>query len=96
VVDSISEEPTDKYLQYYTKGIDYFQQSLEINQELDNKQQIAQTLNNIGFNYMVSGKLNLAQNYLEQALAISQEVQDANELATTYLYLGQIYLHKRL
>ena len=94
ILDSIIEEPTDKYLQYYSKAINYFQQSLEITRELNNQQQIAQTLNNIGLNYLHSGKLDLAESYFEQSLVISEELQDARELAMCYLNLGGINLHK--
>jgi serine phosphatase RsbU (regulator of sigma subunit) len=93
VLDTVAEEPTDKFLKYYAKGIDYLQQSLEISRELDNRQQIAQTLNNIGLNFLQARKLSLAIPYLEQALVISEELDDANEMAAGYQHLGQIYLY---
>jgi len=96
ILDSIIEEPTDKYLQYFTKALDYLQQSLEIVRELNNQPQIAKSLNNIGLNYLHSGKLDLAQSYFEQSLGISEEMQDARELAMGYLYLGELSLHKGL
>ena len=94
VLDSIAEEPTDKYLRFYTQGIDYLQQSLEIWREVNNRQQMAKSLNNIGLNYLKSGKLDLAQSYFEQSLEITEELQDVRELAMGYLNLGEINLHK--
>ncbi|KPK83917.1 MAG: hypothetical protein AMS27_11455, partial [Bacteroides sp. SM23_62_1] len=92
--DSIVEEPTDKYLKIYSQALDYYQQSLQIREEVNDRAGLAKTLNNLGTLYMYSGKLNQALEYFERARSLSEELNDANELASSLLWIGEIYIFK--
>lgn len=92
--DSIIEEPTDKYLKVYSQALDYYQQALEIREEVNDRPGLAATLNNLGTTYMYAGKLNQALEYFERARVLSEELNDANELASSLLWIGEIYLYK--
>lgn len=92
--DSVIIEKSDKYFQLFAQAFDYFQQSLEIREQVNDRQGLAKTLNNIGISYLHSGRLDLARDYFERSLTISEEINDANEIATSLLRIGMIYNYK--
>jgi len=92
--DLVFEEPTDKYLDHFTGALDYFEQSLVIAKEIDDKPLTSKTLTNIGTSYIHSGKLDLAEDYIEQSIKVSREISDLHELANGYLNLGEISMHR--
>jgi len=92
--DSVILEKSDKYFQLFTKAFDYFQQSLEIREQVNDRQGLAKTLNNIGISYLHSGKLDMARDYFERSLTISEDINDANEIASSLFRIGTIYNYK--
>jgi len=92
--DSIIEEPGDKYLNIFSRALDYYQQALEIREELNDRAGLTKTLNNLGTAYLHAGKLNNALEYFERARTLSEEMNDINELATSLLWLGEISHYK--
>ena len=94
IIDSIFEESTNKYFDFFSYAIDYFRQSLEVSKELGNKQLIAKALSNIGTNFLFSGKLDRAEDYFNQSIAASREAADMNQLAHGYLMTGKINLYR--
>ncbi len=89
--DSIKLEPTDKYLQIFQEALDYYLQSLQVREEINDQSGIAKTLNNIGIAYLHSGKPNLALDYFQRSMSISEELNDINELANSMLRTGECY-----
>jgi len=92
--DSILAEKSDKYFNLFARALDYFQQSLEIREQVNDRPGLAKTLNNIGNNYLISGQLDVARDYFERSLSISEDINDANEIAVSLLRIGTIYHYK--
>src|SRR4030042_2742376 len=92
--DSVIAEKSDKYFQLLTQAFDYFQQSQEKREQVNDRQGLAQTLNNIGITYLSSGKLDMARDYFERSLTISEDINDANENASSLFRIGTIYNYK--
>ena len=91
-MDSIKTETTDKYLDLFTEALDYYEQALEVWEEIDNKVGIKGSLHNIGIIYVTAGKPDTALPYLQRALALAQELNDRADESSIYLRLGQVYL----
>jgi len=92
--DSVIIEKSDKYLRIFSQALDYFQQSLAIREQINDRPGLAKTLNNIGNSYLYSGKLDMARDYFERSLTVSEELNDANEIANSLLRIGTIYNYK--
>jgi tetratricopeptide (TPR) repeat protein len=92
--DSVVDERSDKYLQLFEKALDYYQQSLAIREQINDRPGLAKTFNNIGTSYLSSGKLDIARDYFERSLTISEETNDASEIANSLLRIGTIYNYK--
>ena len=92
--DSVIREKSDKYFYMFALALDYYNQSLAIREQLNDRPGLAKTLNNIGTAYMHSGKLDQARDYYERSLTISEKSNDANELSLSLLRLGTIYNYK--
>ncbi len=92
--DSVITEKSDKYLQLFNRALDYFQQSLAIREQINDRSGLAKTLNNIGTSYLYSGKLDMARDNFERSLAVSEEINDASEIANSLLRIGTIYNYK--
>jgi len=93
-LDSVLREESDKYFQLFAQALDYYQQSLQIREQLNDRTGLTKTLNNLGTSYLYSGKIEEAMEYFERGRAISEELNDAPELATALLRLGLIYSYK--
>ena len=56
------------------KAIDYYEQALNINRQVDDRKAEAVNLYNLGELYKDQGGVSQARQYLEQALTISREI----------------------
>jgi class 3 adenylate cyclase len=80
------------YLQgNYPIALEYLQKSLEIFEELGEKQGIAKSLDNIGLIYKLQGNYPRALEYLERALVIREELGDQNGIAINLGNTGGVY-----
>ena len=75
----------------YEKGLDYFYQSLEIFESLNDIKGIASSYNSIGVNYLQQSKNNDAIIYLKKSFKIYEEINDKNKLVAGSLNLGSIH-----
>ena len=75
----------------YDKGIDYYSQSLEIFEEMGNKEGIASSLNNLGAIYKVQGNYAKAIEYFTQNLKISEEIGNKRGIAASLNNIGLIF-----
>jgi serine phosphatase RsbU (regulator of sigma subunit)/tetratricopeptide (TPR) repeat protein len=91
-MDSIKNEPSDKYLNLFRKALDYYEQALEVWEKEDYKEGIKGSLHNIGIIYVTAGMPEKALPYLRRALAIAQELNDRAVESSIYLRLGQVYI----
>lgn len=92
--DIIIRDKTDKYLEMYSRALDYYNQSMHIRKDLNDRQGLLITMGNIGLLYMHAGKLDIALEYLESARTLSQEMNNINELARALMRIGQICVYK--
>jgi tetratricopeptide (TPR) repeat protein len=92
--DSIIEVKSNKYYHFFDRALDYFNQSLVIREQINDRPGLSKTLNNIGNSYLYSGRLDLGRDYFERSLAISEEMGDANEISNSLLRIGTIYNYK--
>ncbi len=90
----VIREKSDRYLNTYSKALDYYNQSLQIRNNLNDRPGLLTTLGNIGAAYMHSGKLDIAMENLDKARALSQEMNNTAELALTLMRIGQVYNYK--
>ena len=72
-------------------ALDYYLQSLEIQQEIGDKSGEGTTLNNISQIYAARGDYETALTYLKQSLDIRQEIGDKSGEGTTLNNISQIY-----
>jgi serine phosphatase RsbU (regulator of sigma subunit) len=91
-MDSIKEEPSDKYLDLFREALDYYQQALEVWEQIDYREGIKASLHNMGIIYVTAGKPDMALPFLRRALSIAQELNDRAVESSVYLRLGQVYL----
>jgi serine phosphatase RsbU (regulator of sigma subunit) len=91
-MDSIKTEPSDKYLDLFREALDYYEQALEVWEEIDNKAGIQGSLHNIGIIYVTAGKPGMALPYLQRTLELAQELNDRADESRIFLRLGQVYL----
>ncbi len=82
------------YLKAYSRALDYYNQALQIRNDLNDRPGLLATLGNIGLAYLHSGKLDVAMGYLERAKALSLEMNNISELARTLMRIGQVYDYK--
>ncbi|GAB1857403.1 sensor histidine kinase [Flavobacteriaceae bacterium MHTCC 0001] len=73
------------------KALDYFNQSLMVNTENENKKEIARNYVNIGSIYENENELEKALELLKKALPIREEFKDQDELIEIHLELGAVY-----
>jgi serine phosphatase RsbU (regulator of sigma subunit)/tetratricopeptide (TPR) repeat protein len=83
------------------KALEYFHNSLKIQEEIGNKEGIASTLNNIGLIYKRQGDIPKALEYYHKSLKIQEEIGNKLGIARSLNNIGVIYynqedLHKAL
>jgi tetratricopeptide (TPR) repeat protein len=91
-MDSIKNEPSDKYLELFGEALNYYQQALDVWEGIGYQEGTKGSLHNMGIIYVTAGKPDLALPYLQRALAIAQELNDRAVESSVYLRLGQVYL----
>jgi len=75
----------------YKKAISYHQQSLEISEEMGNRQWLAGSLGNLGNCYRNLGQYKKAISYHQQSLEISEEMGYRQGVASSLSNLGNCY-----
>lgn len=75
----------------YAKAINYFTQSLQILEELEDKRGIAIALSNIGMIYYDQGNLDTAIEYHTRGLLLEEELENKKGIATSHNNLGISY-----
>ncbi|WP_353572127.1 tetratricopeptide repeat protein [Candidatus Albibeggiatoa sp. nov. BB20] len=75
----------------YDKALDYYEQSLLIQQEIGDRSGEGRTLNNISQIYSARGEYETALGYLKQSLKIFREAGNRSEEGTTLNNISQIY-----
>ncbi len=76
------------------KSLSFFERSLKLYEQLDNKQKSANTLSNIGVSYTIKGDHNRSFDYYQQSIKIREEIGDKTGLAESYRNYGVYYHHK--
>jgi CHAT domain-containing protein len=77
----------------YLQALDYYRKSLALWEELGNKSQIANVLNNMG-DYRLLGSYDLALEQNKKALAIAQEIGDPEVIGRALANIGNAYAKK--
>lgn len=72
-------------------ALDYYHKSLKIQEELNDKNGLADTYNNIGIIHKNQGSISLALEYLHKSLQMAKELGDTSSMASTFNNLGVIY-----
>ncbi|NEP25621.1 MAG: tetratricopeptide repeat protein [Moorea sp. SIO3I6] len=75
----------------YDKAIAFYQESLDINQQLGNQKNVADLWSWLGVSYRLSENYKLAVDCQLKDLAIRQQLDDTPERALAYSLLGRIY-----
>ena len=73
------------------RAISYYQTSIKINEELDNREKMNTNYFNIGVLYRNLKEYDKALEYYEKSLAYRKEIKDTAEIARNYLAIGVIY-----
>ena len=76
----------------YEKAISYYQQSLEIEEEMSNRRGIAISLGNLGLSYYFLGQYEKAITHYQQSLEIEEEMGNRQGVAISLGNLGDFYL----
>ncbi len=77
------------------KAIDYYNQSLKIDEELGNEKDKVNAYFNLGTIYMEQGEYAEALNYFNQCLKIYKETDNQSSAATCLSAIGNIYTSKK-
>ena len=75
----------------YPRALEYYQQSLALREQLNDKRVAALTLNNIGRFHREQGDHKRALDYYQQSLAIREKLDDQTGMAYVLNHIG--YLH---
>jgi tetratricopeptide (TPR) repeat protein len=73
------------------KSLDYFLQSLKIQEEVGDDKGLASSLNNIGAVYYQQGNITKALEYYQKSLAIKEKIGDQNSIAISLSNIGNLY-----
>lgn len=73
------------------KQLEYFEKSLKIKEEIDDKKGLASTLNNVGYAHKLLGNLKKAIECYDRSLKIKDEIGDKKGAASSYLNIGSLY-----
>ena len=75
-------------------ALSYIQSSLNIFEEIGNREQILKLTNNIGMIYWLKGELDQALEYLQKSLFISEKVGNKRNLAALLSNIGMIHRNR--
>ncbi len=73
------------------KSIDFGNQALELAENIENRKEKANSLNNIAVGYYFLSNYEQALQYYQQALKINQDIDNKSGIATLYNNIGLIY-----
>jgi len=73
------------------KALEFYQQSLELWEESDNRQEVSSTLNNMGVLCRVKGEIHKALEYYQRSLAIYEELNNEDGISTSLNNIGNLY-----
>jgi len=73
---------------HYEKAIDYFQQSLEINEQIDNRNAIAQIHNNLAMLYNELGNYEEALKHLKENFVYVKSTKEPGRIVQAYLNIA--------
>jgi len=76
----------------YEKAINFFRQSLKIQEEIENKRGIAIALNNLGTAYQSLENYSESMDFYKKSLKIREEMDNEKEVAASLLNIGGVYL----
>ena len=92
MANALNTQGASSYFQGdYAKAIDYYTQSLKIQEEIGDKKGISACLNNIGLIYKEQGDYAKAIDYYTQSLKIQEEIGDKQGIASSLNNIGGIY-----
>ena len=77
------------------KTLEYYNKSLKILEELDEKKGIAVCLNNIGYVYYNKGDISKTLDYYHKSLNLLEDLGDKKEIATSLNNIGAVYDQQR-
>lgn len=77
------------------EALNYYHQSLKLQEELKNDEGAALTLNNIGTVYDEQGKSKLALEYYEKSLKIREYIKDKYGMAMSYNNIGGLFYNEK-
>jgi tetratricopeptide (TPR) repeat protein len=76
---------------HVAKALEFYQESLKIQEEVGDKKGVATTFNNIGFIYYSQSDINKALEYYHKSLKMLEELGDKNGIAHLLNNIGAIY-----
>lgn len=79
---------------YVNQAMEYHHQSLTLFEEIDDKQEIGYTLNNLGRGTALKGELDLALEYAQKSLTIAEEFNNQSDIAYCLGNIGYIHYFK--
>ncbi|MCK4749810.1 MAG: tetratricopeptide repeat protein, partial [Bacteroidales bacterium] len=94
-LDYVVSNPSEKYLEINSEAISHYGKALELVYELNDIEEIARVLNNLGSVYLISGKLSEAQSNLIRSLAYYKESSNHVGLSYVYIRLGEIRAYRK-
>jgi len=77
------------------ESIEFYQKSYQIRTAINNKKEMATSLNKIGRAYMNLANYPLALSYFIRGLEISEELKDSSNTALILYNIGVIYYHRK-
>lgn len=77
-------------------ALEYFHKSLKLQEEIEDKQGLASSLNNIGSIYDSQGNTDMALTYFNKSLQLQEEIGDKLGLSYSLVNIGDILLNKGL
>jgi tetratricopeptide (TPR) repeat protein len=89
ILNQLGEEY--RSIREFESAKEYFQQSLELNQEISDRYGAAISYNNLGNAYTLSEQYQEAIDFYQRSLEIFQKIGDRYEEATSYNNLGNAY-----
>jgi len=69
----------------------FYQKTLAISEEIDDKDQIITSFSRIGITYFVKGEYDLAMEYFLKTLELSEQKGDKKQMASAYNNIGIVY-----
>jgi len=82
------------YLSDIPRALDYFQQALELSEEIGDKYTMATMLNNIGSSTEVTGNIIKALDYYHRSIMICEEIGNIKGMPSVLNNIGLIYLNQ--